>query len=143
MNPIDVIPSGINMLTPKQLVDLMDDRELTPEQVDKIIPHTKEFLSDVKEILIQQTEIDKLHHDKYVDNSFRIIDNLLKSMDEVSTVQERKLFLETINNIHHRISDIQKNEKNHNNLFKTIMGILGSMFMLVVVILTAGKIRRD
>lgn len=143
MNPIDVIPAGINMLTPQQLVTLLDERELTPEQVDKIIPHTKEFLSDVKEILVKQTEIDKLHHDKYVDKSFQVIDKLLNSMNEVSTYQERNLFLETINNIHHRISEIQKNEKNHNNFFKMIMGILGSLVMIVVVILTAGKIKRD
>lgn len=143
MNPIDVIPAGINMLTPQQLVTLLDERELTPEQVDKIIPHTKEFLSDVKEIIVKQTEIDKLHHDKYVDKSFQVIDKLLNSMNEVSTYQERNLFLETINNIHHRISEIQKNEKNHNNFLKMIMGILGSLVMIVVVILTAGKFKRD
>ena len=143
MNPVDILPAGINMLSPQQLVNLLDEREFTPEQVDKIIPHTKEFLSDVKEILVRQTEIDKLHHDKYVDKSFQLIDKLLSSMDEVSTFQERKLFIETINTIHHRISEIQKNEKNHNNFFKTIMGILGSLVMIVVVILTAGKIRRD
>ena len=131
------------MLTPQQLVTLLDERELTPEQVDKIIPHTKEFLSDVKEIIVKQTEIDKLHHDKYVDKSFQVIDKLLNSMNEVSTYQERNLFLETINNIHHRISEIQKNEKNHNNFLKMIMGILGSLVMIVVVILTAGKFKRD
>lgn len=139
----DIILEGTNQQKAIQLMDLLNNRQLTPEQLDKLIPHTKEFLQELTTVIKRQTEIDKSNFDKIIDSSLQIIDNLCHSMNESPTESERLTFLSTIERIHSRMIEVQINEKKENRKTKSIFAILGSILLALICILSAGYFRNE
>lgn len=141
MDSSKIFLRGNNQQKATQLLSLLQDKQLSPEQLDQLIPHTKEFLEELTTIIKKQTEIDKSNYDKIIDLSFQTIDNLLISMKEAPTEAERITFLLIIDKIHARMAEIQMNEKINNHKTKSILAILGSILMGILFILSAGLIR--
>lgn len=140
MNATDIILNGNNQQKARQILDLLKDKQLSPEQLDMLIPHTKDFLKELTDEIKRQTEIDKSNYDKIIDASFQLINNLLLSMKEAPTESERLTFLSVIEKIHARTVEIQINEKNNNHKSKSILAILGTILLGIIFILSAGFI---
>lgn len=141
MDPKDIILHGDNSQKANQLMALLKDRQLSPEQLALLVPQTKVFLVELGNAIKRQTEIDKCNYDKIIEASLEIIDKLIHSMREVSTESERLNFLYTIDRIHARMVEIQKNEKDNNGKNKSIFAILGGILIFILLILSAGTIR--
>ena len=141
MNYTDIILEGTNHQKAIQLLDLLKNRQLSPEQLDKLIPHTKDFFKELTNEIKRQTEIDKSNYDKFIESSMKIIENLYASMKEAPSESERLQILNVINNIHGRMTDIQEKEKVGNTKTKSLLAILGSILLGILFILSAGYLK--
>lgn len=143
MDTSDILLYGTNNQKAEQLIALLKDKQLSPEQLDKLIPHTKEFLKELTNVIKRQTEIEKSNYDKIIDSSLQIIDNLLNSMGNAPTESERLQIVSSIDRIHERMAEIHKNEKIENQKSKSLFAILGGILLGIVFILTAGFLGRS
>lgn len=143
MDSSNISLRGNNQQKVIQLLSLVQDRQLSPEQLDKLIPHTKEFFEEVFSQIKRQTEIDKSYYDKFIDSSLQIINHLVISMKEAPTQAERIEILTAIVKIHERMTEVKKHEKDRDNKTKTIWQIIGGIIMGLLFILTAGVIAHE
>lgn len=142
MDITDIILHGDNNQKANQLLVLLQSKQFTPEQLDKLIPHEKEFLGELISVIKKQTEIDQANYDNFINISLNIIDNLLLSMKEAPTESERLQFLKTIEEIHARMVEIKKDEKDKDTKTKGFFAFLCAFLMAIFFVLTAGAIGR-
>lgn len=138
-----VIPirlSGTDLQKANQLFDLLKTRELSVEQIEKLLPPTKDFLNKLNDVIDKQVDIDERCHKESISALRSITDQLGKSMNnEISDAKFHEI-CETLRKISQDIKEIEKNRDNNSSWFKIILSFFGFVFLAIFTVLGAKKI---
>lgn len=140
MTKSDIILTGSDREKAAQLIGLLNDRHLSPEQLDLIIPHTKDFFGNLHEVLNKEIDNDHIQFTNFQSISKQTIDGLFLRFDKEPSEEIRKEILKTISQIYERLADTQKDKQGKNTWFKKVLSILGFLTLGILTILVAGKV---
>ena len=136
----DIRLSGNFKQQAEQLFDLIKDRQLTPEQLDKILPTAKEFFQNFNDVLKSEIAAGKECNINTVKVLQASLEKLIEQLGTQATKEEKEQILKVILEIQNSIKEIELNRQNKSNWFKSLLAILGALVMIIIVILTAGKV---
>lgn len=123
-----------------QLFEILKERELSIEQLEKLTPNLKEFFSQFNNLLREEISSNKECNINTIKTLQAALEGLIQQIHSQTTKEEKTELLMVIIEIQKSIKDIEINRENNSNGFKKLIAFLGSFLMLVVIILTAGKV---
>ena len=139
----DFILSGSTSQQAQQFFNLLRERELTPEQMNIILPKAKDFYTKLIEVLHKETEANK---DCYKTSIVALQNTLLGLVSQLSstvTREEKEELLKVILEIQKSIKEIEINRTDKSYGFRKFIAFLGSLLVFVLIILGASKIGKS
>lgn len=137
----NVIPvlTGNDSNKANQLIELLKERNLSPEQLEKLLPLHKEFYVQLNENIKAQIEADKICNINAVNALKSTLDKLVDQLSNTASPQERQQIVEVVKKLADNIKEIEINRDNNSSSFKRFLGFLGAVLLFFLGMLAASK----
>lgn len=116
----------------------MQEKPMSAEELDKLIPMNSEFFKSLIDITNKQLESDDKQYKDYIvliQASQNIIVEALK--DGRITSEERIEIIKVLSTLSTNIADVEKNRKREDGKTKRVFGICGAAFAAIAAIVLA------
>lgn len=123
-----------------QIIQMIKNRQLTPEQLEKLLPQSKEFLENLNQAINKEIEMGHVEMMEYMKSTQKIIELVIISGDKEESDELKKYRLDKIDRMHERETDLQDKKDKRRTGLQKFWGFLGVIFMIILGILTAGAI---
>lgn len=121
-------------------LDEIKNREISPENSEKLIPLSTNFVTEMTSLIRAQIESDKESYKAYMAAINSIIEGLNRVLaDGQIDKEERKDISNKLLEMGKIMSEVEKSRNQESEKTKRFIGLLMTIGVVVVVILTAGK----
>lgn len=124
-----------------QLFELIKERELSPEQLDKIVPLAKGFVSEMSAVLKEQIQNDTANYQSVVKVYATVMESLASKYNENASPEVRREILQCISDISKELSSLEKKRQDKSTFLQSLWSVLCFIFIVIVLIVSAGKIQ--
>lgn len=122
-------------------LELIKNREISPENLEKLIPLSMTFVTEMTSVIQSEIESNKESYKAHTTVMNSIIEGLNKVLaDGKIDKEERKDITNKLLEIGKIMAEVEKSRNKESEKTKRIFGVLLGVFSILVLILTAGKI---
>lgn len=122
-------------------LELIKNREISPENLEKLIPLSMTFVTEMTSVIQSEIESNKESYKAHMTVMNSIIEGLNKVLaDGKIDKEERKDITNKLLEIGKIMAEVEKSRNKESEKTKRIFGVLLGVFSILVLILTAGKI---
>jgi hypothetical protein len=127
-----------------QLWELLKERSLDKEQLEKLIPMTNSFITEFANCIRTQIESEEKNHKIYMESMGRLADQLSSIVaDGQISPEERLAVINLISKISDDIKEVQKDRNEKDFKFKTFLLSILALFAMIIVILAGGQNKKN
>lgn len=110
-----------------QILQLIKDRQLTPEQYEMLLPQCKGFLDNLNQAMNKEIELGHIEYQEFQKQTQKYIELLITDKESSERVQIEKIHL--ADKMHERNIQLQDNRDKRRNGFKKFLSILGTILL--------------